>query len=33
MSTTTIYQKRRAAVARALKAAARRIALLPTARE
>jgi Xaa-Pro aminopeptidase len=33
MSTTTIYQKRRAAVARALKAAGGGIALLPTARE
>lgn len=33
MSTTTIYQKRRAAVARALKAAGGGVALLPTARE
>jgi Xaa-Pro aminopeptidase len=33
MSTTTIYQKRRAAVARALKAAGGGIALLPTAPE
>lgn len=33
MSTTSIYQKRRAAVARALKAAGGGIALLPTARE
>jgi Xaa-Pro aminopeptidase len=33
MSTSTIYEKRRAAVARALKAAGGGIALLPTARE